>query len=1514
MATPALVTDQPEGDEEVGKGSPQPQPQRPVAGGRMRRVDTAAVLDAVKDSTAGGGCGSGDDPLAFLQRLSERLQRVGLSFPGVEIRWQDLRAEVDVPAHGPRAYTVATAFMALLGSAVAPLKALACRSDPRVGGKSSRIVLDAGSGRLAPGRMCLLLGPPGAGKTTLLRALAGQALPPPPPPAGTAAAEAKEGKEKESGGGRETGGLRVRGTLSYNGLTPGSDFAVERCASYISQHDLHIGEMTVEETLMFAAECLGPGLTKELHDLLTERERAAGIAPDPDLDRLWSTAYGPHGHTLMVELFARLLGIDHVMNTVVGNEMLKGISGGQKRRVTVGEMAVGFANVLMLDEITNGLDSNSALAIVRSLRNICQYAQATMLVSLLQPSPEVFDCFDDVMLLSGGRLVFLGPREEVGRFFARVGLQPPPTKTEADFLQEVTASPEYQFKYRVPGGLAESCGPKWMSPRRLRQEFDRSPAGQQLAEQLAVQPYSHELQGMVLHKERYALSLARMWRVVAARELLLFLRNKIFFMAGAVQTVFTAFLVSTTFIRLSKETFNDANLHMSVMFFSLMTMFMGGFNFCPIYCQRLAVYYKQRSHNFYSAATYAVSCFVMRLPELLVASTLWGLMVYFSAGFVQEAGRFFIFWLNLVAGGLYSVAIFQLLGAATRSEVIAQGIGAVMLMLSVLASGFPIARSSIPPWWIWFYWWNPMAWALRSMAINELSSSAWTLPATAFNRHDITIGQYALLARGFYTEWSWVWAGIGTVVGLSLVLLGLQILALHFLGASSTYRPPLDEDEEEAEQRRRDEADAAQNPTYNGQQLPQVQMAQQNTPTDNGNGYGSAHVHIQVPASGGANGNSANGINGHNGVNGGGDVALEVTAAPTHASTNLSFSPVVMAFQGINYFVPDPKGGNGELQLLNGVSGVFLPGVLTSLMGASGAGKTTLMDVLAGRKTGGREEGQQLVNGAPKRMATFARLMGYVEQFDAHNPQATVEEALLFSARLRVPPGVLTHGSAAMRSYVAEVMELVELGPMARHVVGAGGAAGGGLSTEARKRLTIACELVANPAIVFLDEPTTGLDARAAGMVMRAVRNTVATGRTVVCTIHQPNREIMDYFDELLLLKPGGRVIFNGPVGRPNQAHLVAYLEAIPGVPRYQPVFNPANYMLEVTSPAAEKTMGVDFAELWEASDRAATAAARLQQYMGHTAVAANDSGSGGAAATDVAEAVAAAATGRRYSQSSAVQLYLLVQRFLVSYWRNPAYNLLRFMVTVLLALALGTLYWNRGTKRDSLLGVLDIMGALFTTSLFLPMTNCLTVLPVTMSERAVFYRERASGMYSSAVFAAAQGLAEFPYLFVQSVVYVIIVYCTTQFEFDSEKALWFWLFIWLNIMCFTYLGMGCMNLTPNMPACIAATSFAVLLWNLFCGFLIYRDDIKPWWIWAYYFNPATYSIYGCIVTQLGDVTHENILVGDNKYMSVAEFVETTFNYHYDMRGWLVLIMIGFIALFRSFSYIGLSYLNFQVR
>ncbi|GIL92378.1 hypothetical protein Vretifemale_19894, partial [Volvox reticuliferus] len=121
-------------------------------------------------------------------------------------------------------------------------------------------------------------------------------------------------------------------------------------------------------------------------------------------------------------------------------------------------------------------------------------------------------------------------------------------------------------------------------------------------------------------------------------------------------------------------------------------------------------------------------------------------------------------------------------------------------------------------------------------------------------------------------------------------------------------------------------------------------------------------------------------------------------------------------------------------------------------------------------------------------------------------------------------------------------------------------------------------------------------------------------------------------------------------------------------------------------------------------------------------------------------------------------------------------------------------------SRRNSIVGLMDIMGAIFSGVLFLPMTNLMMVMPQVMAERAVFYREKASGMYRPAVFAAAQGLAEMPFVFLESILYVVIMYCTIHFEFTSEKALWFWLYIWFALMICTFMGMGFMSMTPNMP------------------------------------------------------------------------------------------------------------------
>ncbi|GJP69389.1 hypothetical protein CLOP_g323 [Closterium sp. NIES-67] len=195
-------------------------------------------------------------------------------------------------------------------------------------------------------------------------------------------------------------------------------------------------------------------------------------------------------------------------------------------------------------------------------------------------------------------------------------------------------------------------------------------------------------------------------------------------------------------------------------------------------------------------------------------------------------------------------------------------------------------------------------------------------------------------------------------------------------------------------------------------------------------------------------------------------------------------------------------------------------------MGFPGAGKTTLLDVLAGRKTIGRTRGDILVNSFPKVQATFARISGYVEQSDIHTPFITIRESLQFSAALRLPS---TTSLADRALVVQEAMDLLELHDIADTLVGFIGI--NGLTVEQAKRLTIGVELVANPSVLFLDEPTSGLDSRAADIVVRGIRNIAGTGRSTICTIHQPSRRLFFAFDWLYLMKRGGEVVYFGPIG-----------------------------------------------------------------------------------------------------------------------------------------------------------------------------------------------------------------------------------------------------------------------------------------------------------------------------------------------------------------------------------------------
>ncbi|KAH9666887.1 ABC transporter G family member 40 [Citrus sinensis] len=588
----------------------------------------------------------------------------------------------------------------------------------------------------------------------------------------------------------------------------------------------------------------------------------------------------------------------------------------------------------------------------------------------------------------------------------------------------------------------------------------------------------------------------------------------------------------------------------------------------------------------------------------------------------------------------------------------------------------------------------------------------------------------------------------------------------------------------------------------------------------------------------------------------------------------LPFEPHSITFDDITYSVDMPQEminpgvSEDQLVLLNGVSGAFRPGVLTALMGVSGAGKTTLLDVLAGRKTSGYITGNIAISGYPKKQETFTCISGYCEQNDIHSPNVTVYESLLYSAWLRLPPEV---DSQTRKMFIEEVMELVELNTLRKALVGLPGL--NGLSTEKRKRLTIAVELVANPSIIFMDEPTSGLDARAAAIFMRTVRNTVDTGRTV-----------------LFLLKRGGQEIYVGPLGE-HSSHLIKYFEGIPGVSTIKDGYNPATWMLEITTPSQETSLGIDFAGIYKSSELYR----RNKELIKDLSKPAHGS-------KDLHFAT-------QYAQSFFTQCMVCLWKQHWSYWRNPSYNAVRFLFTTVIALAFGTMFWDIGTKITKKQDLFNAMGSMYVAVLFLGVKNASSVQPVVSVERTVFYRERAAGLYSAFPYAFAQVLIEIPYIFVQAVTYGVLVYAMIGFEWTATKFFWYLFFVFFTLLYFTFYGMMAVAMTPNYHISAIIVSSFNGLWNVFSGYIIPKTRIPIWWRWYYWACPISWTLYGLVASQFGD-KQDRLESGE----TVEQFLSSYFGFRHDFLGVVAAVVGALPVLFALIFAVGIKVFNFQKR
>ncbi|AQK57887.1 ABC transporter G family member 34 [Zea mays] len=963
--------------------------------------------------------------------------RLGVDAPKVEVRFERLTVEADVRV-GRRAVPT------LLNAAINAAQELATSVHMCVTRKRPIRIINEVSGVIRPSRMTLLLGAPGSGKTTLLKALAGKL----------------------------DSSLKFKGKVMYNGeeinySTPQTQYL----RTYVSQYDLHHAEMTVRETIDFSSKMLG---TNNEFDMLGEairRKKGVINEVDQDLDSfIKATTFG-EGSNLTTNYIIKILGLSECADTLVGDEMRRGISGGQKKRATVGEMLVGLARCFFMDDISTGLDSSTAFEIMKFLQQMAHLMDLTMVISLLQPPPETLELFDDIILLCEGQIVYHGPRENATDLFETMGFKCPDRKNVADFLQEVTSKMDQKqywtgdqnkYQYHTIENFAESFRTSYLPL---------------LVEDKLCSPNNTGKNKEVKVNAGRRVSRWNIFKACFSRELLLLKRNSPVHIFKTIQITVMALVISTLFLRtkMSHNSVLDANKYMGALFMAVVIVNFNGMTEIAMTIKRLPTFYKQRELLALPGWALLCSVYLISIPISLVETGLWTGLTYYVIGYAPSAIRFIQHFLVLFAMHQMSMGLYRFLAAIGRTQVMANMLGTAALIAIYILGGFVISKDDLQPWLRWGYWTSPFTYAQNAIALNEFHDKRWN--SEFYYNGANTVGEAILKIRGLLMEWHWYWICVTILFGYSLVFNIFSIFALEFIGSPHKHQVNI--------------KTTKVNFVYNRQ------MAE--------------------------NGNSSN------------DQVI------------LPFRPLSLVFDHIQYFVDMPKEmtKNGatkkKLQLLQDVSGAFRPGVLTALMGITGAGKTTLLDVLAGRKTGGYIEGTIKIAGYPKKQDTFSRISGYCEQSDIHSPNLTVYESLKFSAWLRLPSNVKPH---QRDMFIKEVMNLIEITDLKNAMVGIPGATG--LSAEQRKRLTIAVELVASPSIIFMDEPTTGLDARAAAIVMRTVRKTVDTGRTVVCTIHQPSIEIFESFDELLLMKRGGQLIYSGSVG-PLSSNMIKYFEGEQG-------------------------------------------------------------------------------------------------------------------------------------------------------------------------------------------------------------------------------------------------------------------------------------------------------------------------------------------------------------------------------
>uniref|UniRef100_A0ACD5VTN0 Uncharacterized protein n=1 Tax=Avena sativa TaxID=4498 RepID=A0ACD5VTN0_AVESA len=522
----------------------------------------------------------------------------------------------------------------------------------------TKALLGSVSGEAREGEILAVMGASGSGKSTLIDALANRIS-------------------------RDA----LKGTVTLNG-EPLTGNILKSMSAYVMQDDLLFPMLTVTETLSFAADFRLP------RSLSAAKKRAR------------------------VQALIDQLGLRAAANTIIGDEGHRGVSGGERRRVSIGTDIIHDPILLFLDEPTSGLDSTSAFMVVKVLRRIAE-SGSIVITSIHQPSQRILGLLDRLILLSGGRTVFSGAPSALPTYFAEFGYPVPDDENRAEFaldlIRELESSPtgtkplaDFHRTWKLMHAGSPDAA-SWAPTMSLKEAISASVSRGKLVSGADVaagemhtyaNPFWVEMK--VLTK-RSAINTRRMPELFLIR-------------LGAV--VVTGGILATVFFRLDQSP-KGAQERLGFFAFAMSTMFYTCADALPVFLQERYVFLRETAYGAYRHVSYVLSNAIVSFPPLLVLSLAFAFTTFFAVGLAGGASGFAFYTLAILASFWAGSGFVTFLSGVIPHVMIGYTVVVAILAYFLLFSGFFINRDRIPAYWLWFHYLSLVKYPFEGVLQNE---------------------------------------------------------------------------------------------------------------------------------------------------------------------------------------------------------------------------------------------------------------------------------------------------------------------------------------------------------------------------------------------------------------------------------------------------------------------------------------------------------------------------------------------------------------------------------------------------------------------------------------------------------------------------------------------------------------------------------------------------------------------------------------------------------------------------